>query len=126
VTGSGRDAGTAELVVVLPALMILLALVLQFVFFVLASHTVEAAAATGGDVARAYGSTPAAGVAAADRELQAIGGRFVLSPKVNATELSGGEEVVTVEAGVISLLPGINLDVHASSIGPLSQFRAGG
>ena len=124
----GREAGssTAELVLVLPALMILISLAMQLVFWALASHAVQASAATGGDVARMSGATPAQAVAAARSELASIAGGLVTSPVLRVTSIAGGEEVFTVSGTVPSLIPGVRLVVTATSVGPFDMFRGSG
>lgn len=119
-------SSTAELVLVLPALMILVSLAMQLIFWALASHAVQASAATGGDVARMSGATPAQAVAAARAELESIAGGLVTSPAVSVSTLPGGQEVFSVSGTVPSLIPGVRLEVSATSIGPLGRFRGTG
>jgi hypothetical protein len=123
---SDRGSSPAELVLVVPALMILIALAMQVVFWALASHAVQASAATGGDVARMSGATEAQALAAARTELSSIAGGLVLSPTVSATTIAGGDEVFSVSGSVPTLIPGVHLRVTATSIGPLELFRGSG
>jgi hypothetical protein len=126
--GGRPDGGSsaAELVLVLPALMLVVALVVQVILWGLASHAVQASAATAGDVARGVGGTPGAAVAAARSELASVAGGLVDSPDVVATSIAGGESVVVVSGTVPSLIPGVHLTVSATSIGPFDQFRGSG
>jgi len=127
--GMGRDelgSHTPELVVVLPALFILVALFVQVALWALASHAVQAAASSGGSAARTLGGTPASGIQVARSELSSIAGGLVLSPSVTAAILPGNEEVVSVSGSVTSLFPGLHLTASASSIGPLQRFWGNG
>lgn len=121
-----RGSETAELVLVLPALMLAVALATQVVLWALAAHAVQAAAATAGDTARSLGGTPAAAVAAGRAELDQIAGGLVLSPAVAAAVTAGGDSVVVVSGAVPELFPGVHLHVSATSTGPLGQFRGSG
>jgi Flp pilus assembly protein TadG len=128
-SGMGRDelgSHTPELVVVLPALFILVALFAQVALWALASHAVQSAASSGGSAARTLGGTPAAGIAVARAELSSIAGGLVLSPSITAATLPGDEEVVTVSGSVASVLPGLHLRASASSIGPRQGFWSSG
>jgi expansin (peptidoglycan-binding protein) len=122
------DSGSssAELVLVIPAMFLVIALALQLVFWALASHASLAAAASGGDVARASGSSAAAGIATASEELAALAGGLVLDPYVSAFAATGGNDIVTVGGGVPSVFPGLRLRVGASVIGPQAEFRGSG
>lgn len=124
----GADAGSssAELVLVIPALMLVIALVMQLILWALAAHAVQASAATAGDVARGLGGTSAGAVAAARAELASVAGGLVDSPQVVASAASGGVSVVVVSGTVPSLIPGVHLLVSATSVGPFAQFRGSG
>jgi predicted metal-binding membrane protein len=127
--GMGRDelgSYAPELVVVLPALFILVALFFQIVLWALASHAVQAAASNGGSAARSWGGTPAGGISVARSELSSIADGLVLSPSISAAILPGAEEVLTVSGSVPSVFPGLHLTAGASSIGPLQTFRSSG
>ncbi len=127
--GGGSDelgSATAELVVILPALFIVLTLLVQVIFWALASHAVQSAAETGGEVARAVGGTGPAGVAAAQSQVDATAGGMLHGVIVTSQELVGGQEQISVFGYVTSLLPGVSLHVSASSIGPTQGFRGSG
>jgi Flp pilus assembly protein TadG len=126
---AGGDGGSsvAELTLVLPALMLAVGLVVQLALWALAAHAVQAAAASGGDVARSLGGTRAAAIATARGELQAIGGALVASPAIEVA-VSPGSGLATVSVGgtVPSLFPGLHLQVSATSVGPVGEFRGTG
>jgi hypothetical protein len=121
-----RGASTPELVLVIPAMFLVIAFAFQLIFWALASHAVLASASDGGDVARALGSTPAAGVAAARAANGAIAAGLVVDPSFSAFEIAGGNEVLRVQGTVTEVFPGLRLEVGATSIGPLDQFRGSG
>lgn len=123
--GAERGSSTPELVLVLPALMLAVTVAVQVVLWALAAHAVQASAATGGDVARGLGGTPAAATAAARAELASIAGGLVDSPAV-AVQVLPGEVSVVVRGTVPSIVPGLHLAVSATSVGPLERFRGSG
>jgi Flp pilus assembly protein TadG len=121
-----EGSSTAELVLVLPVLMLLVAFAMQLALWALASHAVQASAATAGDVARGLGATPAEASAAARAELAAVAGGLVGAPEVQVTTAASGVSVVVVSGSVPSLIPGLHLEVSATSVGPLGEFRGSG
>lgn len=121
-----RGSGTVEMVIVLPALMILLLLVVQYALWAHANALVQSAAAEGDQAARAVGGTPAAGVVAAQGFLRATGAKLVVGPTVTANVQAGGMARVDVSAQVETILPGIHIGVSATSIGPIQEFRSSG
>jgi hypothetical protein len=122
-----RGSAVAELTLVLPALMLAVALVVQLALWALAAHAVQASAASAGDVARSLGGTQADAVATARGELSAIGGALVTSPTVSVVGMSGNGLVTVAVAGTVpSLFPGLHLHVSATSVGPAGVFRASG
>jgi hypothetical protein len=121
-----EGSSSAEIVLVLPVLMLLVAFAMQLALWALASHAVQASAATAGDVARGLGATPAEATAAARTELAAVAGGLVDSPDVQVTTAASGVSVVVVSGSVPSLVPGLHLEVSATSVGPLGEFRGSG
>lgn len=126
IRGRADQGSAAELVLIVPAMFVVIAFVFQFMFWALASHAVLASASEGGDVARALGSTPAAGVATARAEVKAIAAGLVVDPTVTAAETHAGNEVVTVQGAVAEVFPGLRLKVASTSVGPLERFRGSG
>jgi hypothetical protein len=121
-----RGSAVAEMTLVLPALMLAVALVVQLALWALAAHAVQASAASAGDVARSLGGTPAEAIAAARGELASVGGLLVTSPLVSISASPSGEETVQVAGDVPSLFPGLHLHVSATSVGPAGRFRGTG
>jgi hypothetical protein len=103
-----------------------IAFALQFTLWAFASHAVLSAASVGGDVARARGSSIAAGEAAASDALGPLAGGLVLGPSVTVRVTAGGDDVLVVGGDVVSLFPGLHLRVGAVSIGPPQEFRGSG
>jgi hypothetical protein len=124
--GSESGSSAAELVLILPALMLLVAMALQLAVWALAAHAVEAAAATAGDVARSLGATPSEAVGAGQGELTSISAGLVEAPNVRASTIPGDVSVVVVSGVVPSLIPGLHLTVSATSVGYLGEFRGSG
>lgn len=115
-------SATPELVLVLPALFLILALVGQLVLYGLASHAVAAAAAEGESVEGQLGSSSATAVAAAQGELRAIGPALVLRARILPGTTVTGDVTITVSGQVPSLVPGIDLTVSSTSVGPPPGF----
>jgi Flp pilus assembly protein TadG len=121
-TADERGSSTAELVVVFPVLLLLVAAVLQAVVYGLASRALSAAVADAGARARdgVRGPSVAASVCA---ELETLAGAFVADCRVRV--LVAADDVVTVaaRARVADILPGLHLEVASTSGGPEGEFR---
>jgi len=83
-----RGAGSAEIVVATPLLMLLILLVIQFGIWAHATHVAQATAEEALAAARVQGGTAAAGQARARQVLGQIGGAILLSPHVTAAARS--------------------------------------
>ncbi len=124
--GSERGSSTAEIVVILPVLMLLITVGLQFALWALASSALTDSVAQGGAALRADGGTPTAARTAALKELQVLVGGLVVQPEVAVGTLPNSFAALSASGSVPSLLPGEHLIVSAESIGPDQQFRASG
>lgn len=102
--------------------MILLLVIVQFVLWAHASQAVRLAASEGDETARAWQSTPAAGVT---RAQSVLSGRSadVLSPEAIATMLPGDQVEITVHGRAQSVVPGLSFPVTSTAVGPLQEFR---
>ena len=125
---SGHDRGSTvvELVVVVPAVMIVIFLAVQAALWAEAAEVVQAAAATGSETASGLGSSPAAGAAAARSYLEAQGSHLVSSPTVEAEGLQGASVEVRVEASAVSIVGLLHLGVSAVRVEPVQEFRESG
>ena len=118
-----RGSATVEAVLVIPVLMLLLLVAVQFALWAHASQVVHTAASEGDASARSYGGGSQLGEARARDVLRASQSN-VLGPAVQVTVLSGDEVQVTVRARAVSILPGIQLPVSATVAGSIQEFRA--
>ena len=121
-----QASGTVETVIVVPALMLILLVFVQYALWAHASSLVQAAAAQGDQVARASGGTPAAGVVAAEQFLHRTGAEVIVAPVVRARVQAGDMARIDVAGDVESILPGVHIGVSATSIGPVQTFRRSG
>ncbi len=121
-----RASGTVEAVIIVPALMLILLVFVQYALWAHASSLVQAAAAQGDQAARASGGTPAAGIVAAEQFLHRTGAEVIVGPVVRAHVQAGNMARVDVAGDVESILPGVHIGVSATSIGPVQTFRRSG
>lgn len=124
--GRGRaDDGytVLEAALVLPVMVFLTMLVIQYALVWHGRHVAEAAAREGLRAAAAYQSTPPAGQSAAADYLRQVAPHLLQRPSVTA---SGTAESVTVSvhADVLSLLGFAQLSVTETATGPVEQFVA--
>ena len=119
-------AGTPELVGVLPVLMLLVTVCLQFALWALASNALSDSVAQAGASLRAEGGTSAGARDVALQEIGALASGLVLRPTVSTQNLPEGTASLSGSGAVPSLLPGERLTVSSESTGPDQQFRASG
>jgi hypothetical protein len=111
-----------EAVIVVPVLMVLLMLAVQFALWMHASQVVQLAASEGDRSARSLGGGPAAGVVAA-RSVVDGPGSDVTGSTISVSVLAGDAELMRVSGFATSMVPGLSLPVSASTIGPIQEFR---
>ena len=121
-----RGSSTPELVVILPVLMLLITLGLQFAMWALASHVLSDSVAQGGASLRADGGTDSEARDVTLREIQALASGLVLTPTIVTQTSPDGIASLSATGSVPSLLPGEHLSVSAESTGPEQLFRASG
>jgi hypothetical protein len=123
--GRQTDEGSSvvEAVIVVPVLMLLLLVAVQFALWMHATQVVQLAASEGDRSARSLGGGPAAGVTTARRVVDGPGSD-VMSASCSATLLPGDAELLSVSGSALSVLPGLTFTVSASAIGPIQQFRS--
>ena len=119
---SDEGSSVAEAVIVVPILMIVLLVIMQFCLWMHAVQVAQLAASEGDRVARSYGGGPAAGSATAQAVLRGPGSD-VTGSSVTVSVLPGDSEVLRVSGRATSILPGLSFTVSASAIGPIQQFR---
>ena len=120
------EEGLAAFVVCIPAFFLAVLLAIQFALWSHASHLARAAAERGASTAAAYGSTPAAGTAAAYQFIATTGPSSLTTPHVTTTTGTGNTVEVTISGRAQSLIPWLSLGVSSTSVEPVQQFRASG
>lgn len=117
-----REAGSAalELVVVFPIVLVTLLTVIQVALIAHATHVAQAAAREGARAARLSGESDV-GRQRAEAFLARLGAEVVLQPAVTAT-VEGQSVAVEVRGRAVGLVPGVPLDVRATTVGPLERF----
>jgi Flp pilus assembly protein TadG len=110
------------MVVLVPVLMIVLLVLIQFALWAHAAQISQLAASEGNRVSRTLGGTPAEGVGQAQSVLEGSGSD--LGASQTTVGMEGGDEVrTTVTGNAVSLLPGLTFPVIAVVTGPLQEFR---
>lgn len=119
-----RDHGSVaiEAVLVVPVVMVILFLVVQFALWAHAAQVAQLAASEGDRSARSLGGSPAAGVSRAQSVLQGPGSDLASSDVVVAV-IPGDLVRITVTGRAVTILPGLSLPVSAVQVGPIQEFR---
>jgi Flp pilus assembly protein TadG len=120
--GEAGDAVT-ETVILVPVLLLLIMVVIQFGLWYHAEHVVQAAAQEGVRAARAEGSTSDAGRERAEQFLASVGGSVIDGPQVESTR-DGRQASVVVTGKAVAVIPGVHLDVRAHATSPTEDFEA--
>lgn len=121
-TRDDRGAGSLEMVLVFPALLVLILAIVQFGLWYEAEHAAIAAAQQGAQAARLQGGSAAAGKLAATGFLHEAAPTLVEQPAVRVTRSATTAQAI-VTGFVVSLIPGLHLQVSASSSAPVEAFR---
>ncbi|MBI2169362.1 MAG: pilus assembly protein [Actinobacteria bacterium] len=119
------DSGqaTTEVVLLMPVLLFLVMLVIQFGLWYHAQHVVQAAAQEGVRAARVEGGTAGAGQQRAEAFLDSAGSTLVRDAGVTATR-DGETATVRVTGRVAGVVPGFSLPLDASAESPVERFRS--
>lgn len=117
------DCGSvsAELVVATPLLLLMLLAIVQFALWSHATHIAQTAASQGLAVARAQNGTAAAGRTSAQQMLDQLAHGPLADPSVSA-DRTATEASIRISGTATSLLPFLNLPVHAEAVGPVERF----
>lgn len=116
-----RGSVTAELVVAVPLLLLMLMAIVQFAVWSHAVHIAQGASAQGLAVIRAQDGTVAAGTATAREVLDQLGtGPLVAAEVVSVRE--DGTARVTITGSASSVVPFLALPVRVESTGPIERF----
>jgi Flp pilus assembly protein TadG len=116
-----------EFVFLTPVLFFMIFATVQFALYFFADHVAQAAAQAGARKARATadaqpGSWRGEAGAVVDSYISQLGPQLVLAPDV--TMLQPEQDMVGVEitARIPTVFPGLDLTVHARSVGPVERF----
>ncbi|MDG4864415.1 TadE/TadG family type IV pilus assembly protein, partial [Streptomyces sp. T-3] len=111
---------TTQLVLIVPVLLLILLLIVQFAMAWHAQHIAQAAAARALAAARVQEGGAGAGQTQAQRTVAALGGRVLVAPQVQVRRTATTASV-RVEATVIEVVPGLHLRVTGSAQGPVER-----
>jgi Flp pilus assembly protein TadG len=123
--GDEQGSTTTEVVLLVPVLLFLVMLVVEFGLWFHAQHVAQAAADEGARAAKVEGRTSADGAARANGFLDQAASDLLEDRTVDAnrtTELSS----VTVRGHVVGVVPGLHLAVRAQATDPVERFRPDG
>jgi Flp pilus assembly protein TadG len=112
---------TLAVVLVIPALLLLIMTIAQFVVYYHASHLAIAAAEEGLRAAQAADATAADGQAGAQDFISQAGPGLVLRPVVDATRDADSARV-EVRGRAPQFVPGIRIELHSVASGPVERF----
>lgn len=117
-----RGSVSAELVVAIPLLLLMIMLVVQFALWQHGIHIAQAAADRGVTAARIEGGTASAGTLEAQTVLSQLGQSIVVMPNVQVIRDADTASVV-ITGSAETVVPGLTLPIRAQASGPVEQFR---
>jgi len=118
-----RGAGSAEIVIAVPLLMLLILLIVQFAIWAHASSVAQATAEEALAAARVQGGSAATGQQRAAQVLGQIGGAVLIHPQILVTRTGATATVqITGTAEEVLPVPGLSLPVHITVTGPVERF----
>lgn len=118
-----RGSVSAEIVIAVPALLLVILLSVQFGLYYHASAVARAAAEEGVRAARTDGGSAAAGEAEATDFLAQAAPNLIEDASVSASR-TVDEARVEVRGVTVGVVPGLHLRVHAEAAGRVEYFRA--
>ncbi|MGB7053304.1 MAG: TadE family protein [Acidimicrobiales bacterium] len=128
-TSRGRapnlGSATVEMVLLVPAMMLIFFVIIQFALWAHAAQVTQLAASEGDRVARSQGGGAVAGIAQAEAVTREPDSGLA-NAAVNAEMLPGDVVRVTVSGSAVSIIPGLTLPVSAAQSGPIQEFRESG
>lgn len=116
-----------EFVVLTPLLFFMIFASVQFALYSFADHVAQAAAQAGARKARATadehpGQWRGEARGTADQYIRQLGPQLVLGPDVKLVQPQADTVGVEITARVPTVFPGLDLTVHAQSVGPVERF----
>ena len=119
--GADRGDATVEAVIIVPILVVLTLLVVQFVLVWHGRHVAQAAAQTAARSAAAYQAQPAAGQAAGDDYLAEVAPNLLPGRSVTVTRDAAGATAI-VTADVLTVIPFAAFHIQEQATAPLEIF----
>ena len=118
-----RDRGdaTVEAVIIVPIIVVLTLLVVQFVLVWHGRHVAQAAAQNAARSAAAYQAQPAAGQAAGDDYLAEVAPNLLPGRSVTVTRDAAGATAI-VSADVLTVIPFAAFHIQEQATAPLEIF----
>ena len=113
---------SAELVISMPLLMLMILLIAQFALWAHATHIAQAAAAQGLAAARVSDGTTATGAAAAHQVLAQLGQGPLRNPQI-AVARTAQQATVRITGAATAVVPFLHLRVHGEATGPVEVYR---
>jgi Flp pilus assembly protein TadG len=134
--GAAREAATTrgdsgmtaiEFVFLTPVLFFMIFATVQFALYFFADHVAQAAAQAGARKARATADAQPGGWrgeagAVVDNYISQLGPQLVLAPDVTMLQPEQNTVGVEITARIPTVFPGLDLTVHARSVGPVERF----
>jgi Flp pilus assembly protein TadG len=118
-------SATVETVLVVPAMMLIFFVIIQFALWAHAAQVTQLAASEGDRVARSQGGGSVAGIAQAEAVTREPDSGLA-NAAVIAEMLPGDLVRITVSGSAVSIIPGLSLPVSAAQSGPIQEFRESG
>ncbi|HVV12110.1 TadE/TadG family type IV pilus assembly protein [Amycolatopsis sp.] len=118
-----RGAGTVELVIAMPLLLLLILLIAQFALYEHATHIAQAAASQALSAARVSGGSAAAGNTEGQRILTQLGSGPLHATSINV-QRGNNQASVTISGEVLNTIPFVTVTVHAEAVGPVEKFTS--
>jgi Flp pilus assembly protein TadG len=119
--GEDRGAVATQLVLVVPALLLMMLLVVQFALAWHAQHIAQYAAERALAAARVKDGSAAAGQEQGRRSTAQLGGRILISPAVSVTR-TATQVTARVQGGVVQIVPGLHLHATGNASGAVERI----
>ena len=119
--GADRGDATVEAVIIVPVIVVLTLLVVQFVLVWHGRHVAQAAAQNAARSAAAYQAQPAAGQAAGDDYLAQVAPNLLPGRTVTVTSDATGTTAI-VDADVLTVIPFAAFHIQEQATAPLEIF----
>ena len=116
-----RGDASVEAVIIVPVIVVLTLLVVQFVLVWHGTHVAQAAAQTAARTAAAYRADPGTGQAAGDAYLAEVAPNLLPGRTVTVTA-DASAATAAVRAQVLTILPFASFDIQETATAPRERF----